>query len=39
LKSKYVDLVGRIEDTKDLSKDDEVALRAAIEDFKRSGSF
>ena len=39
LKSKYADLVGRIEDTKDLSKDDEVALRAAIEDFKRSGSF
>ncbi|OYY55701.1 MAG: F0F1 ATP synthase subunit alpha, partial [Polynucleobacter sp. 35-46-207] len=27
LKSKYADLVGRIEDTKDLSKDDEAALR------------
>ena len=39
LKSKYADLVGRIEDTKDLSKDDEAALRAAIEDFKRSASF
>ena len=39
LKSKFADLVGRIEDTKDLSKDDETALRAAIEDFKRSGSF
>ena len=39
LKSKYADLVGRIEDTKDLSKDDEAALRAAIEDYKRSASF
>ena len=39
LKSKFADLVGRIEDTKDLSKEDEAALRAAIEDFKRSASF
>ncbi len=39
LKSKYADLVGRIEETKDLSKDDEAALRAAIEDYKRSASF
>jgi F-type H+-transporting ATPase subunit alpha len=39
LKSKFADLIGRIEDTKDLSKDDEAALRAAIEDFKRSASF
>jgi F-type H+-transporting ATPase subunit alpha len=39
LKSKYADLVGRIEDTKDLSKDDEAALRSAIEDFKRAGTF
>ena len=39
LKSKYADLVARIEDTKDLSKDDEAALRAAIEDYKRSASF
>jgi F-type H+-transporting ATPase subunit alpha len=39
LKSKYADLVGRIEDTKDLSKDDEVALKAAVEDYKRSASF
>jgi F-type H+-transporting ATPase subunit alpha len=39
LKSKYADLIGRIEDTKDLSKDDEAALRAAVEDFKRSASF
>ena len=39
LKSKYADLVARIEDTKDLSKEDEAALRAAIEDYKRSASF
>ena len=38
-KSKYADLVARIEETKDLSKDDEAALRAAIEDYKRSASF
>ena len=39
LKSKYADLVGRIEETKDLSKEDEAALRAAIEDYKRSAAF
>jgi F-type H+-transporting ATPase subunit alpha len=39
LKSKFADLINRIEDTKDLSKDDEAALRAAIEDYKRSASF
>ena len=39
LKSKFAALIGRIEDTKDLSKEDEAALRAAIEDFKRSASF
>jgi len=39
LKSKYADLVGRIEESKDLSKDDEAALRSAIEDYKRSASF
>lgn len=39
LKSKYADLVGHIEDTKDLSKEDEAALRAAIEDYKRSAAF
>jgi len=39
LKSKYADLIGRIEETKDLSKDDEAALRSAIEDYKRSASF
>ncbi len=39
LKSKFADLVGRIEDTKDISKDDEVALKAAVQDYKRSASF
>ena len=39
LKSKFAALIGRIEDTKNLSKEDEAALRAAIEDFKRSASF
>src|SRR5438093_421498 len=38
-KSKFGDLVGRIESTKDLSKDEEKALKAAIEDWKKSGTF
>ncbi len=37
--TKYADLTQRIEDTKDLSKDDEVALTAAMKDFKANGSF
>ena len=39
LKSKYADLVGRIEDTKELSKDDEAKLAEAVKDFKKNGSF
>ena len=39
LKTKYADLVTRIEDSKDLSKEDEATLRAAIEDFKKSAAF
>src|SRR5512136_1305612 len=39
IKDKFGDLVGRIESTKDLSKDDEKALAAAIEDFKKNGSY
>ena len=39
LKSKYAELIGRIEETKDLTKDDEAALKAAVEDYKRSASF
>jgi F-type H+-transporting ATPase subunit alpha len=39
VKSKYADLVQRIEDTKDLSKDDEEKLTAAIKDWKQNGSY
>jgi F-type H+-transporting ATPase subunit alpha len=38
-KSKYKDLYERIETTKDLSADDEKALVAAIEDFKKNGAY
>jgi len=39
IKAKFGDLVKRIEDTKDLSKDDEVQLTAAIKDWKQNGTF
>ncbi|AZG11361.1 F0F1 ATP synthase subunit alpha [Pigmentiphaga sp. H8] len=39
LKSKYDALVSRIEDTKELSKDDEAALHEAVKDFKKNGAF
>jgi len=39
MQSKYADLTKRIEDTKDLSKDDETALTAAMKDFKANGSY
>jgi F-type H+-transporting ATPase subunit alpha len=39
VKEKYADLVGRMEDKKDLTADDEKALKGAIEDWKKSGSF
>jgi F-type H+-transporting ATPase subunit alpha len=39
IKAKFVDLVKRIEDTKDLSKDDEGQLTAAIKDWKQNGSY
>ncbi|MBM3340895.1 MAG: F0F1 ATP synthase subunit alpha [Betaproteobacteria bacterium] len=39
VKSKYGDLVNRIEDSKDLSKDDEAKLNEAIKDWKANGSF
>ena len=39
VKSKYKDLFDRIETTKDLSADDEKALVAAIEDFKKNGAY
>ena len=39
LQSKYADLVKRIEDSKDLSKDDEEKLTTAIKDWKQNGSY
>ncbi|NRO97115.1 F0F1 ATP synthase subunit alpha [Paraburkholderia sp. NMBU_R16] len=39
LKTSHADLVKRIEDTKDLSKDDEGTLHAALKDFKKSGAY
>jgi F-type H+/Na+-transporting ATPase subunit alpha len=39
LKDKYGDLVKRIEDTKDLSKDDEEKLGQALKDWKQSGTY
>jgi F-type H+/Na+-transporting ATPase subunit alpha len=39
VKSKYKDLFDRIETKQDLSADDEKALVAAIEDFKKNGAY
>ncbi|MFM0595768.1 MULTISPECIES: F0F1 ATP synthase subunit alpha [Paraburkholderia] len=39
LKSSHADLVKRIEDTKELSKDDEGLLHTALKDFKKSGAY
>jgi F-type H+-transporting ATPase subunit alpha len=39
IKSKYADLINRIEDKKDISADDEKALKAAIDDWKKNGSY
>ena len=39
LKGKYAELLARMEDKKDLSADDEKALKAAIEDWKKNASF
>jgi F-type H+-transporting ATPase subunit alpha len=39
LKGKYGDLLKRMEDTKDLTADDEKALKAALDDWKKSGTF
>ena len=39
LKSKYGPLMDSIEKNKDLSADDEKALAAAIEDFKKNGAY
>jgi len=39
LKAKHADLVTRIEDAKELKADDEAALRAAVEAFKKHGAY
>jgi F-type H+-transporting ATPase subunit alpha len=39
MKTKYAALVKTIEEKKDLSADDEKALKAAIDDWKKNGSF
>ena len=39
VKSKFKDLFDRIESTKDMNADDEKALVAAIEDFKKNGAY
>jgi len=39
MKSKYAAIMDKIAQTNDLSADDEKALAAAIEDFKKTGSF
>ena len=39
MKAKYATIVKNMEDKKDLSADEEKALKAAIEDWKKSGSF
>ncbi|ALS59660.1 MULTISPECIES: F0F1 ATP synthase subunit alpha [Pandoraea] len=39
LKTSHAALIGRIEETKDLSKDDDAALHAAIKDFKKTGAY
>jgi F-type H+-transporting ATPase subunit alpha len=38
LKSKYADLVARMEEKKDLSADDEKQLQDAIADWKKNGA-
>ncbi len=39
MQTKYADLSKRIEDSKDLPKDDETALTSAMKDFKANGSY
>ncbi|MDE1181300.1 F0F1 ATP synthase subunit alpha [Paraburkholderia sp.] len=39
LKASHADLVKRIEDNKELSKDDEGLLHTAVKDFKKSGAY
>jgi F-type H+-transporting ATPase subunit alpha len=39
IKSKMPDLIQRIEDTKELSKDDDAVLASEIQEFKKHGAF
>ena len=39
LKSKYAELIARIDETKNLTKEDEEALKSAIQDWKTSGTY
>ena len=39
IKTKYADLMSRIETTKDLTKEDETKLNAAMADFKNTGAY
>ena len=39
MKSKYAAIVDKIETTKEMSADDEKALAAAIDDFKKTGTY
>jgi F-type H+-transporting ATPase subunit alpha len=39
MQSKYADLIKRIEDTKELTKEDEAKLTEAIKDFKSNGTY
>ena len=39
LKAKHADFIQRVESSKELSKDDEVELVAALQEFKKHGSY
>ena len=39
MKSKYAELVNRIESTKDLTKEDEALLLEAVKDWKKNGTY
>jgi F-type H+-transporting ATPase subunit alpha len=39
IKSKYAELVARMEEKKDLSKEEEALLHEAIKDWKKNGSY
>jgi F-type H+-transporting ATPase subunit alpha len=39
MKSKYSDLMDRVEQTKDLSKDDEAKLHGALKEFKKNAAY